>query len=82
MKRALTAALGAGFTLVLVTPAMAHDNGEGLLGETDDRLITFFSLGVVLFFIVVVCLGSYIQSVLEKRKEARKAAELQQRIGW
>ncbi len=61
---------------------MAHDNGEGLIGETDDRIITFFSLGVVVFFIVVVCLGSYLQNVLEKRKEARKAAELQQRIGW
>ena len=82
MKFRLTAGLSALLTLVLAAPAMAHDNGEGLVGETDDRIVTFFSLGVVVFFTVVVCLGSYIQSVLEKRKEARKAAELQQRIGW
>ena len=69
-------------TLLLAAPAIAHDNGEGLLGETDDKLITFFSLGVVLFFTFVVCFGSWLQSRLEKRKEARKAAELQQRIGW
>ena len=82
MKAALTVGLSAVLTLILTVPAMAHDNGEGLVGETDDRIITFFSLGVVVFFIVVVCLGSYLQGVLEKRKQARKAVELQQRIGW
>ena len=82
MKSALTAGLSALLTLVLVAPAVAHDNGEGLVGETDDRIITAFSLGVVVFFILVVCVGSWLQSVLEKRKDARKAAELQQRIGW
>ena len=70
-------------TLVLVAPAMAEPkNGEGLVGETDDRIITFFSLGVVVFFFLVVCLGSFVQNRLEKRKEARKAADLRQRIGW
>ncbi len=82
MRYRLTAALSAVVMLLLTAPAMAHDNGEGLVGETDDRIITFFSLGVVLFFTLVVCLGSFIQARLEKRKEARKAAELQQRIGW
>ncbi len=72
-------------SLALAAPAMAaadHDNGEGLLGELNDRIITFFSLGVVIFFFLVVCLGSYLQGRLEKRKDARKAAELRQRIGW
>lgn len=71
--------------LALAAPALAaggHDNGEGLLGETNDRIVTFFSLGVVLFFFTVVCLGSFIQNRLEKRKEARKASDLRQRIGW
>jgi hypothetical protein len=71
--------------LALAAPALAaggHDNGEGLLGETNDRIVTFFSLGVVLFFLTVVCLGSFLQSRLEKRKEARKASDLRQRIGW
>jgi Kef-type K+ transport system membrane component KefB len=78
MKALLTLAL----TLLLAAPAVAGDNGEGLVGETDDRIITFFSLGVVLFFFFVVCFGSWVQGRLEKRKEARKAAELRQRIGW
>jgi len=69
-------------TLLLAAPAMAGDNGEGLVGETDDKIITFFSLGVVVFFFVVVCLGSYITGRLEKRKDARKAADLRSRIGW
>ena len=84
MKARLAAALATVLSLVLAAPAMAadHDNGEGLLGELNDRIITFFSLGVVLFFFIVVCLGSYIQGRLEKRKDARKATELRQRIGW
>ena len=73
-------------SLALAAPALAsgagHDNGEGLLGETDDRLITFFSLGVVVFFLLVVCLGSYVQGRLEKRKQEQKASELRQRVGW
>jgi hypothetical protein len=69
-------------SLVLAAPAMAHDNGEGLVGATDDRIVTFFSLGVILFFFAVVCLGSFIQGRLEKRKNARKASELRSRIGW
>jgi len=61
---------------------IAADNGEGLLGELDDRIITIFSLGVVIFFILVVITGSVIQGKLEKRKEAKKAAELRRSIGW
>ena len=60
----------------------ASDNGEGLVGETDDRLITFFSLGVVVFFIVTVIVLSALQAWLDKRKEQRKAAELRRRVGW
>jgi hypothetical protein len=61
---------------------IAADNGEGLLGETDDRIITFFSLGVVLFFALVVIIGSAIQSRLDKRKEQKKAADLRRSVGW
>ena len=84
MRPRFAAALAIVSSLALAAPAMAadHDNGEGLLGELNDRIITFFSLGVVLFFFLVVCLGSYLQGRLEKRKDARKAAELRQRIGW
>ncbi len=71
--------------LLLASPVMAaegNDNGEGLLGELNDKIITFFSLGVVLFFTLVVIVGSWIQGSLEKRKDARKAAKLRTRSGW
>jgi len=82
MKRWFVPPLSLLLSLALAAPAMAHDNGEGLVGETDDKIITFFSLGVVLFFTFVVCFGSWLQGRLDKRKAARKAAELQQRVGW
>jgi hypothetical protein len=60
----------------------ATDNGEGLVGETDDKIITFFSLGVIVFFVVVVILLATLQHALERRKEQRKAVELRKRVGW
>ena len=75
----LSVALGG---LLLAAPALAGDNGEGLVGETNDRIITFFSLGMVVFFTLVTIVGSVIQARLEKRKEERKAVELRRRIGW
>ena len=61
---------------------LAADNGEGLVGETDDRIVTFFSLGVVVFFAVTVIVLSALQARLDRRKEERKAAELRKRVGW
>ena len=60
----------------------ASDNGEGIVGETDDRIITFFCLGLVIFFTVFVILASALQASLDRRKEQRKAAELRRRVGW
>ena len=68
--------------LITAAPAFAGDNGEGLVGETDDKIITFFSLGAIIFFTLVIILGSTIQGRLEKRKNARKATELRKRVGW
>jgi hypothetical protein len=76
------------FWLVLAGTAMAQneaepagDSGEGLAGETTDKVVTFFSLGVAIFFVLVVTLGSIAQILLERRKERRKAAHFQ-RYGW
>jgi hypothetical protein len=76
------------FWLALAGTAMAQnetepagDNGEGLAGETTDKVVTFFSLGVVIFFVLVVTLGTIAQILLERRKERRKAAHFQ-RYGW
>ena len=68
--------------LLLAAPAFAGDNGEGLVGETNDRIITFFCLGLVVGFVVLVALLSALQGRLEKRKEQRKAVELRKRVGW
>jgi hypothetical protein len=76
------------FWLALAATAIAQneqessgDNGEGLAGETTDKVVTFFSLGVVIFFVIVVTLGTIAQILLERRKERRKAAHYQ-RYGW
>jgi TRAP-type C4-dicarboxylate transport system permease small subunit len=76
------------FWLVLAGTAMAQneqepagDSGEGLAGETTDKVVTFFSHGVAIFFVLVVTLGSIAQILLERRKERRKAAHFQ-RYGW
>ena len=67
--------------LALAAPALAR-NGEGLAGETNDKVITFFCLGLVLFFTLVVILGTIVQGRLERRKDAKKAARMRQRVGW
>ena len=69
-------------SLALAAPAFASDNGEGIVGETDDRIVTFASLGVVVFFTLFVIVASTIQGRLEKRKDERKAVELRKRVGW
>ena len=68
--------------LIPAATAFAGDNGEGLYGETDDKVVTFFSLGVVIFFALFVVLASALQAALDRRKEQRKAVELRRRIGW
>ena len=76
------------FWLALAATAMAQneqepagDNGEGLAGETTDKVVTFFSLGVAIFFVLVVTIGTLTQILLERRKERRKAGHFQ-RYGW
>ena len=68
--------------LIPAATAFAGDNGEGLYGETDDKIITFFCLGVVIFFALFVTLASWLQGTLDRRKEQRKAVELRRRVGW
>ncbi len=80
--RRLTPILVLAFWLLPAASAFAGDNGEGLWGETDDRVITFFSLGVVAFFAILVAVLSAIQARLDRRKDERKAAELRKRVGW
>ena len=69
-------------SLVLAASAFASDNGQGLYGETDDRVVTAFGLGLVLLFTLMVIVFSWIQGRGDKRKDEKKAAQARQRAGW
>jgi peptidoglycan biosynthesis protein MviN/MurJ (putative lipid II flippase) len=75
LRRLPTAALLA-ITAVLVAaaPVLAHDNGEGWYGETNDRVITNAGFILIVFFPLFIFLVSLLQWQLEKRKDRRKAA--------
>ena len=57
--------------LLLAAPAMAEKGGEGLYGKTDDKVITNFGFGLMIFFTVLVVGLSIGQSLLEKRKQRK-----------
>ncbi len=59
----------------LALAAEGHDAGEGLWGETNDKVITnagFIIIAAIPLFVLVM---SLIQHRLDTRKDARKAAE-------
>jgi hypothetical protein len=58
-------------TLLLAAPAMAEKGGEGLYGKTDDKVITNFGFGLMIFFTVLVVGLSIGQHLLEKRKQRK-----------
>jgi hypothetical protein len=58
--------------LVLAPAALAAD-GEGLMGRTTDKDITFFCFGVLAFFTILVIVLSVIQGRLESRKDRARA---------
>jgi peptidoglycan/LPS O-acetylase OafA/YrhL len=68
--------------LAFAAPAMASHAGEGWAGELNDKVITFFSLGVMVFFVIVIVVFSSIQGRLERKKEEKKAAAALARTGW
>ena len=82
IRTALAAFAAVLASLALAAPAFASGAGEGLAGETNDKVVTFFCLGVLAFFILVVVVGTLIQQSLERRKDARKSAKMRQRVGW
>jgi hypothetical protein len=68
-------------SLLLAAGALAED-GEGLYGETDDRVVTAFGLGLVLLFTFMIVVFSWLQGRGDKRKDEKKAAQARQRAGW
>jgi hypothetical protein len=89
-RRLLTRIVPLSLTLLLVLApaASAHNDGRGFYGPTDDKVVTNTGFILIIFFPTFVLVMSLIQWRLEKRKEARKAAEKSQlgnahlRGGW
>jgi hypothetical protein len=89
MRRALstlTVALAA--ALVLAPAALAHDGGEGLWGETNDKIVTNAGFILIAFFPLFIFVMSMLQMSLDRRKDRRKKAlkalarEERVRGGW
>jgi hypothetical protein len=75
-RRRLTLALGTALMalLVLAPVAAAENDGRGLYGATDDKVVTDAGFILIIFFPTFVLVMSLVQRHLEKRKAARKAA--------
>jgi hypothetical protein len=75
-------------TLLLATPAFAHDGGQGWWGEVNDKVTTNAGFILIVAFPVIIFGLSMLQRALDKRKEARKkatkarAANRQWQSGW
>ena len=67
-------ALALATLLVTAAPVLAHDGGEGLYGETNDKVVTNAGFILIIFFPLFVFVMSMLQWQLEKRKYRRKAA--------
>jgi hypothetical protein len=72
MKRMLAVVLSALAMTLVAAPAAMADNGVGLAGPTDDKTVTFFCFGVIIFFALLVIGLSLLQGRLERRKEIRR----------
>jgi peptidoglycan biosynthesis protein MviN/MurJ (putative lipid II flippase) len=68
-----SAVLAVTVLLVTAAPVLAHDNGEGWYGETNDRVVTNAGFVLIIFLPLFVFLVSLLQWQLEKRKDRRKA---------
>ena len=68
--RAILVSLTVAMTAILLAaPAAMAADGVGLWGRTDDKVITFFAFGVMIFFTLMVIVLSLLQIRLEDRKE-------------
>jgi hypothetical protein len=76
VRRLAIAFLSFALLLALLAPAaLAHDGGEGLWGETDDKVVTNVGFILIGAFPLLVLFLSLLQNALDKRKKARWAAQ-------
>ncbi len=69
MKRILLSLAVSAMTLLVASPIAMAADGEGLYGRTNDKVITFFCFGVIIFFALFVVVMSILQNRLETRKD-------------
>jgi hypothetical protein len=62
-------------SLVLSPAAQAYNDGRGFYGETNDGVVTNAGFILIVFFPLFVFTMSMLQRALERRKDARKAAQ-------
>jgi hypothetical protein len=75
MRRLVASLFTALLTLALLAPmALAHDNGQGTYGETNDKVVTNAGFLVIAFIPLFISFMSFVQWRLEKRKDRRKAS--------
>jgi hypothetical protein len=72
VKRGLFLFVSALATMMVAAPMALAENGEGLLGDANDKTVTFFCFGVMAFFVILVIGMSLIQGALERRKAKRR----------
>jgi hypothetical protein len=88
MRVLKTSVLALALLAATAPAAFGHDGGEGLWGETNDKVITNAGFILIAFFPTFILLASLLQWRLDKRKEARKkatkarAARADVRGGW
>jgi preprotein translocase subunit SecG len=77
MRHRLPTALAASIVLLLVQApaALAYNDGRGFYGATNDKVVTDAGFILIIFFPTFVFVMSMIQRHLDKRKDARKAAQ-------
>jgi hypothetical protein len=76
MRRLLASLTSCALLLLLFAPAaLAENNGRGFYGPTDDKVVTVTGFILIVFFPTFILLASLLQKRLEKRKDARVAAQ-------
>src|SRR5919197_1978742 len=69
LSRLLLLLASASVALLASAPGALAADGIGIGGPTDDRKVTYWAFGVMVFFTVRVIVASLIQIRLESRKE-------------
>jgi preprotein translocase subunit SecG len=84
LPRLIATLVTTGLALLVLAPAAfatalsgGIDGGQGTYGEADDKVVTKAGFIVILFFPLLVLALTLLQSRLDKRKDARKAATKQ-----